>query len=92
VSRLSGDAVLRFPAHVKFRYDERRQAWIVLAPERLFLPDEQAVVILRLIDGERTVGALIDALAAEYDAPRDEIATDITSMLQDLVAKRVLQE
>ena len=92
MSRLSGDAVLRFPPHVKFRYDERRQAWIVLAPERLFLPDEQAVGILRLIDGERTVGALIDALAAEYDAPRDEIAADVTSMLQDLVAKRVLQE
>ena len=49
--------MLRFPPHVKFRYDEGRQAWIVLAPERLFLPDEQAVEILRLIDGERTVEA-----------------------------------
>ena len=53
--KLAGDAMLRFPAHVKFRFDERRQAWIVLSPERLFLPDEQAVEILRLIDGARTV-------------------------------------
>ena len=27
-------------------------AWIVLAPERLILPDEKAVEILKLVDGK----------------------------------------
>jgi len=88
---VAGDAVLRFAPHVRFRFDETRQAWVVLAPERLLLPDEQAVEILRLIDGARTVDAVIDELAGPYDAPRDVIAIDVVKMLQDLVDKKVLQ-
>ena len=89
--RVAGGATLRFPAHVKFRYDERRQAWIVLSPERLFFPDEQAVEILRLIDGARTVDTIVDSLAEAFDAPREEIAADVVAMLQGLVDKRVLE-
>jgi pyrroloquinoline quinone biosynthesis protein D len=88
---MDGGTVLRFPPHVKFRFDEKRQAWIVLAPERLLLPDEQAVEILKLVDGERSVDAVIDALAEQFDAPRAEIAGDVQAMLQDLTDKKVLQ-
>ena len=88
---VAGGTTLRFPAHVKFRYDERRQAWIVLSPERLFFPDEQAVEILRLIDGARTVDMIVDSLAETFDAPREEIAADVVAMLQGLVDKRVLE-
>lgn len=80
-----------FAAGVKFRFDAVRQAWIVLAPERLFLPDEQAVAILQLIDGTRTLGAIIDGLASQFDASRTLIAEDVTTMLQDLVDKGVLR-
>ena len=90
-ARLDGKAVLRFAPHARFRFDEVRQAWIVLAPERLFLPDEQAVEILRLIDGERDVDALVDELASRFDAPRDVIAGDVLKMLQDLLDKKVLR-
>ena len=88
---VEGGDVLRFAPHAKFRFDEIRQAWIVLAPERLLLPDEQAVEILQLIDGERTVDGVIDELVRRYDAPRDVIAGDIVKMLQDLVDKKVLR-
>lgn len=76
---------------VKFRFDTVRQAWVVLAPERLFLPDEQAVAILTLVDGARTLGAIIDDLAARFDASRALIAGDVATMLQDLVDKGVLR-
>lgn len=88
---VEGGAVLRFAPHVRFRFDETRQAWVVLAPERLLLPDEQAVEILRLIDGEREVDGVIDELVRRYQAPRDVIAGDVLKMLQDLVDKKVLQ-
>jgi pyrroloquinoline quinone biosynthesis protein D len=88
---MEGGTVLRFPPHVKFRFDEKRQAWIVLAPERLLLPDEQAVEILKLVDGNRSVDAVIDALAGQFDAPRAEIAGDVQAMLQDLIDKKVLR-
>ena len=83
--------VLRFAPHVRFRFDETRQAWVVLAPERLLLPDEQAVEILQLIDGERAVDSIIDELVRRYEAPREVIAADVVKMLQDLVDKQVLQ-
>ena len=40
-------SVLRLAPHVKFRHDETRGRWVVLAPERLLLPDEPAVVIAK---------------------------------------------
>ena len=91
-SSLAGGAVLDFAPHVRFRFDERRKAWIVLAPERLLLPDEQAVAILQLIDGKRDVDAIIDELAGQFDVPRNVIAGDVLPMLQDLVDKRVLRQ
>jgi pyrroloquinoline quinone biosynthesis protein D len=91
VSEIDGGTVLHFPPHVKFRFDERRQAWIVLAPERLLLPDEQAVEILKLVDGARSVDAIADELARQFDAPRAEIAEDVLAMLRDLIDKKVLR-
>jgi len=90
-SSLEGSVVLDFAPHVRFRFDERRKAWIVLAPERLLLPDEQAVAILRLIDGKRDVDAIIDELAGQFDVQRETIADDTLPMLQDLVDKKVLR-
>jgi pyrroloquinoline quinone biosynthesis protein D len=84
-------AVPAFAAGVKFRFDAVRDAWVVLAPERLFLPDEQAVEILKLVDATRTLGAIIDDLAVRYAAPRGLIAGDVRTMLQDLAEKGVVR-
>jgi pyrroloquinoline quinone biosynthesis protein D len=75
---------------VKFRFDGVREAWVLLAPERLFLPDAPAVEVLKLVDGARDVGAIADDLAARYDAPREVIAADVVAMLHDLAAKGAL--
>ena len=88
---VEGGAVLRFAPHARFRFDEVRQAWVVLAPERLLMPDEEAVEILRLIDGVRDIDAIIDELVRRYEAPREVIAADVVAMLQDLVDKKVLR-
>jgi pyrroloquinoline quinone biosynthesis protein D len=88
--QLDGASTLRFPKHVKFRHDETRGRWVVLAPERLLLPDEPAVEILKLIDGERSIAAIIDDLVRRFEAPREVIAADVTALLQDLVDKGVL--
>ena len=91
--QVSASSVLRLAPHIVFRFDETRQRWIMMAPERLMLPDEQAVEILQLVDGKTGVGAIIDALATRYtQAPRELIATDVTAMLQDLVDKGCLAD
>jgi pyrroloquinoline quinone biosynthesis protein D len=89
-ARVAGGTVLRLAPHAKFRFDAVRQAWIVLAPERLLLPDEQAVAVLRLVDGVRDADAIIDALSVQYEAPREVVADDVLAMLQGLFDKKVL--
>ncbi len=92
--RLMVDAasVLKLAPHIVFRFDETRQRWIMMAPERLMLPDEQAVEILKLVDGQASVDGIVDALATKFNAPREEIADDVTEMLQDLADKGCLAD
>ena len=80
------------PRHVKLRFDETRQVWIILAPERVLAPDEIAVEVLQLCDGARDVALMIDQLALKYAAPREAIGTDVIAMLQDLADKGFLVE
>jgi len=40
---VSATSVLRLAPHIVFRFDDTRQRWIMMAPERLMLPDEQAL-------------------------------------------------
>lgn len=75
----------------RLRHDPVRGAWMVLAPERLFMLDEPAVAVLQLVDGVRTVPDIVDSLAAQYNAPRDVIAADVDAMLQDLRDKGAIR-
>jgi pyrroloquinoline quinone biosynthesis protein D len=78
------------PRFVKLRRDAGRGRWILLAPERVFNPDEIAVAVLQKTDGTRTVADIADLLSGEYQAPADHILKDIIDMLQDLSDKGVL--
>jgi pyrroloquinoline quinone biosynthesis protein D len=80
------------PRHAKLRFDETRQVWVILAPERVLAPDETAVEVLQLCDGVRSVSQVVDLLAQKYAAEREAIATDVVAMLQDLADKGFLTE
>ena len=80
------------PRHAKLRFDETRQRWVILAPERVLAPDETAVEILQLCDGARNVAQMIDQLAAKYTADRAAIGADVIAMLQNLADKGFLTE
>ena len=86
----SETTVPRFAPHVRLAFDKSRERWVVLAPERLFVPDEIAAEILRRCDGKASVGAIVDALAAEFDAPRGEIAADVQALVTELREQGVL--
>lgn len=63
----------------------------MLAPERILSPDQTAVSVLQLCDGNRTVSDIADALAEEYSAPVDVIHKDVVELLQDLADKGYLK-
>jgi len=79
-----------FPWHVKFHFNKQREQWVILAPERLLVPDETSVEILRMCDGTASVDSIVKNLAEKYNAPHDVILKDVTAMLQDLADKGFL--
>jgi pyrroloquinoline quinone biosynthesis protein D len=86
-----GNSVPALAAGVRFRFDGVRGAWVLLAPEPLFLPDAPAVEILKLVDGVRHLDQIIDELAARFDAPRAVLAADVAGMLVDLAEKGAIR-
>jgi len=48
------------------------------------------VEVLKLVDGARSLGAIVDDLCTRFDAPRDVVLADVAAMAQDLADKGVL--
>ena len=88
---LDAASVPRFARGFYFRHDAVRAQWVVLGPERAFVPDEIATEVLRRVDGQATLGVIIDHLAANFAAPREEIAADVLALMNELAAKGVVR-
>jgi pyrroloquinoline quinone biosynthesis protein D len=88
--RITEESVPRLPRHARLQFDQARQRWTLQVPERVLVPDDIAVAVLKRCDGVATVATIAEILAAEYAAPRDEVTRDIIEMLQDLADKNAL--
>jgi pyrroloquinoline quinone biosynthesis protein D len=75
----------------KLRFDEVRKAWVLLGPERLFMPDEHAVEVLKLVDGRRDTDAIVADLAIRFNASPEAIRADVDAMLADLAARGAIK-
>ena len=76
---------LRLAPGVILRHDRARDQWTLLGPERVLVLDELALEVVRAcVQAGTTVGAGIDHLAADFAAPRADIATDVLELLQDM--------
>ena len=87
---VTANSVPALPRGVKLRFDKTRDAWVLLAPERLLMPDDIAVEILKRCDGKASVAAISDELSQTFSANRDQVANDVTALLQDLADKGML--
>ena len=88
---LSITDVPRLPRGVRLRFDGARNAHVLLAPERAFDLAAIAASVLEMVDGQRSVGAIVDALAERFGEDRGVIEGDVVAMLDDLVTKRVVE-
>jgi pyrroloquinoline quinone biosynthesis protein D len=88
---ISAATIPALPPHIKLRHDPGRGRWHVLAPERVFEPDDTAIEVLKRIDGVKSVAVIVEELAKEYNAPAIEISADVIAMLQDLADKGVVR-
>jgi pyrroloquinoline quinone biosynthesis protein D len=88
--RVDAMTVPKFMPGVRLQYSEARRQWIVQAPERVLMPDETAVAVLKRCDGTTSVAAIGEVLAREYEAPPEVVKADVIEMLQDLADKGVI--
>ena len=54
--------------------------------------NETAAFLIDLLREETTEAALTDAMAAEYDAPRERLAADVARVLDTLRSLNALEE
>jgi len=80
----------RLAPGVRLHFDATRNAWVLLAPERVIETEGPASEILRRCDGTRSIGQIVDELAAIFTTDRAEIEGDVRDMLAELVTKRML--
>lgn len=74
----------------RLQFDKHRDQWIVQAPERLFVLDPIALDIVQHCTGAASVTAIVDELVAKYNAPREIILRDVSTVLQDFADKGVM--
>jgi pyrroloquinoline quinone biosynthesis protein D len=79
------------PKHVRLHFDEVRQGNVIMAPEKLYWPDEIGMAILTRCNGERGVAQIASELADEYEAPRDIILNDVLEFVQEWSDKLLLK-
>ena len=85
------DEVPFLPRGVRLHHDRVRGGWVLLAPERAVSLDTVAHAVLSEIDGARSFGAIVDALATRYDALPAQIEGDAAGLLRALRDRRFLE-
>lgn len=79
------------PRGVRLARDKVRDQTVLLAPEKAVALDMIGEAILSRVNGVDTFDQIVTDLANTYQAPRDQIATDVQAFLQGLRARVFLQ-
>ncbi|GAN79881.1 pyrroloquinoline quinone biosynthesis peptide chaperone PqqD [Acidocella aminolytica] len=82
--RVTPDSVPRLRRGVRRQFDKTRDTAVLMAPERVIVLDDIADAIIMECDGHRSVAEIVTVLAARYQAPEDEISSDVTEFFEDL--------
>ncbi len=88
---LSADIVPRLARGVRLQEDRVRGGWNLLAPERVLKANPVAVEVLKLCDGQRRFGDIVDDLTARFSVDRARVEADSAALLNDLAAKRMVE-
>jgi pyrroloquinoline quinone biosynthesis protein D len=60
---------------------------LLLVPEGILRLNDTAAAILALVDGERTIDAIVDALAARFEVPREDLLRDVGELIDRLTLR-----
>ena len=80
----------RLPRGVRLVHNEAQGGWVLLAPERVFKADPIAAEVIKRCTGEASFEAIVDDLATTFGAARERVLADVTTLLQGLADKKLL--
>jgi len=60
--------------------------------DAIYTLNETGRAVWGLLDGRNTVREVVHRLSAEYDSPEGDIERDVRGMLQEMLARRIVQE
>ncbi len=83
--------VPRLPRGVRLAPDRVRGGTVLLAPEKAVRLDDIGVAILGRVDGAASFGDVVSGLARDYNAPEDQIRTDVQKFLTSLRGRIYLE-
>ncbi|MDK3071890.1 pyrroloquinoline quinone biosynthesis peptide chaperone PqqD [Sedimentitalea sp. JM2-8] len=78
------------PRGVRVQPDRVRGGMVLLAPEKAIRLDAIGEAILARVTGQASFDEIVDDLAQTYNAPRDQIGTDVQRFLVGLRARMYL--
>jgi pyrroloquinoline quinone biosynthesis protein D len=87
---LSLQARPKLSARARVQVDPISHGPVLLYPEGILELNETAHEIATRCTGEKTIGEIADALAAEYEAPRAELLPDLLACLEDLQRRQLI--
>lgn len=79
-------AVPRMARGVRFRRDPDGSA-MLLVPEGIVRLNDTAAATLELVDGTRTLTAIVDALCVRYAVPREDASRDVDDLIERLARR-----
>jgi pyrroloquinoline quinone biosynthesis protein D len=88
---ITGATIAKLARGVRLREDPVRGQTVLLAPERALALDDIAVAVVKALDGERTLDAIAEEFARQFDAPKDQILGDIMSFVEEFSNRRMLE-
>jgi len=56
----------------------------------LYTCNETTERFLRSLDGQRTLGQVVDLLLSEYEVSREELAADLSALAEQLLAEKLI--
>lgn len=88
---VTAQTVAKLARSVRLREDPVRGQTVLLAPERALALDEIAVMIVKALDGERDLDAIAEEFAGKFEAPKEQILTDVIAFVDAFSKRRMLE-
>ena len=82
----------RLAAKARLRRDPRTDGWLLLYPERGLALNATGADVVRLCTGEHTVAAIVDLLAARYQAAPELVEGQVGRFLRALLERGLIAD